>query len=330
MILTRGIGLATRTIRRLGSTLAFVEGQGGNITVASLASLTAASQIGNTISVLVAGSNASSIASQLPKDVVSKVFVAEDSSFDHNAAELITPLVSQVFLDQNFTHFVTPASTVGKNILPRLAAVIDRQPISEITAVKDASTFVRPIYAGNALQTVQTTEPQVLVSVRGTSFEPVKLEGSAAPPVELVTLKEAPASIAEFVNEQLLTSDKPDLGSATRVVSGGRGLKSKENFESLLNPLADKLGAAIGASRAAVDLGFVDNSLQVGQTGKVVAPELYIAVGLSGAIQHLAGMKDSKTIVAINKDEDAPIFSVADIGLVGDIFEVVPELTEKL
>lgn len=243
--------------------------------------------------------------------------------------ENFAPLLAENIKAGGFTHVVCAHSAFGKNIMPRVAALLDIQQISDITGVKDAQTFVRPIYAGNAIATVKTTQPTNIITVRGTAFPPVA-EGSSAASIEKAPVDPNAPQLMEWVQENLAKSERPDLATASKVVSGGRGLKDKENFDKYMPPLADALGAAIGASRAAVDAGFADNSLQVGQTGKVVAPQLYLAVGISGAIQHLAGMKDSKVIVAINKDADAPIFQVADVGLVADLFTVVPELTEKL
>ncbi|CDK25664.1 unnamed protein product [Kuraishia capsulata CBS 1993] len=331
MLGINGKRLAVVALRRLNSTLAFIETSGSTITPASFATLTAAKQIGNPITALVVGSKAAEAATSLKQvSALSKILVTADGRFDHLLPEDLSALVVDIVQkDSDITHVLTPASAVGKNFLPRVGALLDLQPISDITKVESKDTFVRPIYAGNALATVKSKDKVILVSIRGSSFAPVEL--SDAQEVEVVSVKAPEAgNKAEFVSEELITSERPDLGSAARVVSGGRGLKSKEQFAELIEPLASSLNAAIGASRAAVDSGFCDNSLQVGQTGKVVAPELYVAVGISGAIQHLAGMKDSKTIVAINKDEEAPIFSVADVGLVGDLFEVVPELTKKI
>lgn len=228
----------------------------------------------------------------------------------------------------NYTHVVAGHTAFGKSVLPRVAALLDSQQISDVTAIEDEKTFVRPIYAGNAIATVESTDAVKILTIRGTAFPAATPEGASTPIESGVDAKAEP--ISEWVSEDLAKSDRPDLSTASKVVSGGRGLKSKEEFDRIIFPLADALGAAVGASRAAVDSGYADNSLQVGQTGKVVAPQLYMAVGISGAIQHLAGMKDSKVIAAINKDPDAPIFQVADVGLVGDLFEKVPELTEKL
>lgn len=242
--------------------------------------------------------------------------------------ENYAPLLVENIKKGGFTHVVAAHTSFGKSVLPRVAALLDVQQISDITGIENENTFIRPIYAGNAIATVESTDPIKLVTIRGTAFAAAEAEGGSAAVEDGVDPKvESPT---EYVSENLAKSDRPDLGSASRVVSGGRGLKSKEDFDKIMLPLADALGAAVGASRAAVDSGYADNSLQVGQTGKVVAPELYLCAGISGAIQHLAGMKDSKVIAAINKDPDAPIFQVADVGLVGDLFEKVPELTEKL
>lgn len=287
--------------------------------------VSAASQIGGDITVLVAGENCAAVAEQAAKiDGVSKVISADNAAYGHQLAENIAALVVKLAAD--YSVIMTSASSVGKNFLPRVAALLDVEQISDISAVVAADTFQRPIYAGNAVETVKTTDATVVLTVRATSFDPAPLSGSAA--VEGCDIVED-LGISSFVSEELAKSDRPELASADIVVSGGRGMGSGENF-AIIEALADKLGAAIGASRAAVDAGFVPNDMQVGQTGKVVAPNLYIAVGISGAIQHIAGMKESKVIVAINKDEDAPIFQVADYGLVADLFDVVPELTGKL
>jgi electron transfer flavoprotein alpha subunit len=256
---------------------------------------------------------------------VSKVLVADGPAYEHALAEPVAALV--VALAPNYSHLMAAATAVGKNIMPRVAALLDAQPISDIAGIEDADTFVRPIYAGNALATVRSSDKVKVVTVRAASFDPVAPEGGQAP-IEAAPSAETP-SVSKFVSAELSKSERPELTAARVVISGGRGMQSGENF-NLIEPIADKLGAAVGASRAAVDAGFVPNDYQVGQTGKIVAPELYIAVGISGAIQHLAGMKDSKVIVAINKDEEAPIFQVADYGLVADLFKALPELAAEL
>ncbi len=287
--------------------------------------VTAAQQIGGDITVLVAGSNCGAAAEEAAKlSGVSKVIVADNAAYEHLLAENVSLLVAD--LGKDFTHILAPATSNGKNILPRVAALLDVAQISDIIAVESADTFKRPIYAGNAIATVQSEDAIKVITVRGTGFDAAAADGSAA--VEALDNAQN-AEKSAFVGEELAKSDRPELTAAKVVISGGRGMGNGENFE-LLNKVADKLGAAVGASRAAVDAGFVPNDMQVGQTGKIVAPELYIAVGISGAIQHLAGMKDSKVIVAINKDEEAPIFQVADYGLVGDLFAALPELEGKL
>lgn len=243
-------------------------------------------------------------------------------------AENYAPLLAENIKKGGYTHIIASHTAFGKNVLPRLAALLDSQQISDVIAIEGENTFVRPIYAGNAIATVESSDPIKLLTIRGTAFPPAEAAGGSAAVEDGVDPKAD--SPTEWISEDLTKSDRPDLATAGRVVSGGRGLKSKEEFDKVMLPLADALGAAVGASRAAVDDGYADNSLQVGQTGKVVAPQLYMAVGISGAIQHLAGMKDSKVIAAINKDADAPIFQVADVGLVGDLFQEVPKLTEKL
>jgi len=253
---------------------------------------------------------------------LSKVLVADAPGYDHDLAEPVAALL--VALAPNYSHILQAATAMGKNVLPRAAALLDVQVISDISGVVDADTFVRPIYAGNALATVKTADAKKVLTVRASSFDPVPAEGGSAA-IEAVSI--APAeSKSKYLGSELSKSERPELTAAKIIISGGRGMQNGENFTKLLDPIADKLGAAVGASRAAVDAGFVPNDYQVGQTGKIVAPDLYIAVGISGAIQHLAGMKDSKVIVAINKDEDAPIFQVADYGLVGDLFNILPEL----
>jgi electron transfer flavoprotein alpha subunit len=257
---------------------------------------------------------------------VAKVLHADAAHLSHDLAENVAPVAAKLMA--NYDAFVAPASTFGKNIAPRVAALLDVMQVSDIIGVEDSNTFVRPIYAGNAIATVRSNDAKKVITVRGTGFEKAAREGGGASVEQVDTGNDA--GISSFVGLEASESERPELTSARIIVSGGRAFGSSEQFHSLLDPLADKLGAAVGASRAAVDAGYAPNDYQVGQTGKIVAPEVYIAIGISGAIQHLAGMKDSKTIVAINKDEEAPIFQVADIGLVGDLFKIVPELTEKL
>ncbi|MCO6055242.1 FAD-binding protein [Pseudomonas sp. MOB-449] len=286
----------------------------------------AARNIGGDIHVLVAGQGAGAAAEAAAKIAgVSKVLVADHAAYAHQLPENIAPLVASVARD--FSHVLAPATTNGKNFLPRVAALLDVDQISEIIAVESADTFKRPIYAGNAIATVQSSAAVKVITVRSTGFDAAAAEGGSAAVEAVGTVSDAGKSA--FVGEELAKSDRPELTAAKIVVSGGRGMQNGDNFKHLY-ALADKLGAAVGASRAAVDAGFVPNDMQVGQTGKIVAPQLYIAVGISGAIQHLAGMKDSKVIVAINKDEEAPIFQVADYGLVADLFEAVPELEQAL
>ena len=291
---------------------------------ATAKTVTAASKLGP-VTVLCAGASAAAAAEEAAKiDGVSKVLVAEDPSLGHRLAETTASLI--VSLAGDYTHIVAPATTDAKNVLPRVAALLDVMVITDVSGIVDADTFERPIYAGNAIQTVKSKDPKKVISIRTTAFDAAGEQDPA--PIETVPVPENPG-LSEWVEDKVAASDRPELTSAKVVVSGGRGVGSKENF-ALIEALADKLGAAVGASRAAVDSGFAPNDWQVGQTGKVVAPDLYVAVGISGAIQHLAGMKDSKIIVAINKDEEAPIFQVADYGLVEDLFKAVPELTEKL
>ena len=289
---------------------------------ATLNTVTAASQIGGDIHVLVAGSNCSAAAQAAAQlQGVSTVKVADAAHYENQTAENLAALV--IANAAGYSHILAPATTFGKNLLPRVAALLDVAQISEITGVESADTFVRPIYAGNALATVKSADPVKVITVRSTAFEAANLNGSAA--IESIAAA-ADTAQSTLTHRELTKSERPELGAAKIIVSGGRGLGSGENYHKLLEPLADKLGAALGASRAAVDAGFVPNDYQVGQTGKIVAPQLYIAVGISGAIQHLAGMKESKVIVAINKDPDAPIFQVADYGLVADLFETIPAL----
>ena len=287
--------------------------------------VTAARKLGGDIHVLVAGEGAGAAAAAAATlDGVAKVIHVEGAAYGHRLAEPLTDLIHG--LAGGYEHFVFPGTTSGKNVAPRLAALLDVMLISDVTGVVSGDTFERPIYAGNAVQTVQSIDAKKVLTVRGASFEATGTQ--AAAPVETGAAG-ADAGLSAWIEDKVATSDRPELASARIVVSGGRGVGSEENF-ALIEALADKLGAAVGASRAAVDSGYAPNDLQVGQTGKVVAPDLYVAVGISGAIQHLAGMKDSKVIVAINKDEEAPIFQVADYGLVGDLFQIVPELTGKL
>jgi len=306
--------------------LVLAEHEGGHLKDATLAAVAAAARLGD-VHVLVAGSGIGAVAEQAAKiDGVSKVLVADDASLEHQLAENVAPLVAAQMAA--YDAFLAPATTTGKNIAPRVAALLDVMQISDILSVEDADTFTRPIYAGNGIATVRSSDAKKVITVRGTAFPKAPADGGSAS-IEPVG-GAADAGVSSFVGAEIAHSERPELTSAKIIVSGGRALGSSEQFHALIDPLADKLGAAVGASRAAVDAGYAPNDYQVGQTGKIVAPELYVAVGISGAIQHLAGMKDSKTIVAINKDEDAPIFQVADLGLVGDLFKLVPELTEKL
>jgi electron transfer flavoprotein alpha subunit len=285
----------------------------------------AASQIDGSIDVLVAGHDCAAVAQAAASiSGVTRVLVADASCYEYQLAENISALV--VELADGYSHILAAATTTGKNFMPRVAALKDVTQISDIIAVESADTFVRPIYAGNAIATVQSSDTLKVITVRASAFDAASL-GCAAPIETLTQLHDA--GLSSFVNAELTVSERPELTAASVIISGGRGMQNGENF-ALLNGIADKLGAAIGASRAAVDAGFVPNDMQVGQTGKIVAPQLYIAVGISGAIQHLAGMKDSKVIVAINKDEEAPIFQIADYGLVGDLFDILPELEAAL
>jgi len=315
---------------RLQSTLVIAEHDNTKLNPVTLHAVTAAKQIGGDVTCIVAGKSCAGAAEELSKvSGVSKVLVAESPALEGMLPERLVPLLLACQEKMPFTHIIAGASSLGKSLLPRLAAKLDVAPVSDIIEVKSADTFVRTIYAGNALQTVKSEDAVKVVSVRSTAFEAAGSEGSAG--TETMALPDGVTSdtSSSFVAQRLSKSDRPDLASAKNVISGGRGLKSGENFE-MLYALADKMNGAVGASRAAVDAGYVANDLQIGQTGKIVAPELYVAVGISGAIQHLAGMKDSKTIVAINKDPEAPIFQVADLGLVADLFKAVPEMTEKL
>jgi len=306
--------------------LLLVEHDGAAVRDATLPAVTAATKLGE-VHALVAGSNVGPVGSEAAKIAgVARVLVADAAHLDHDLAENVAPVAASLM--EGYDAFVAPATTFGKNIAPRVAALIDVMQVGDIISVEDANTFTRPIYAGNAIATVRSNDAKKVITVRGTAFEKASREGGSAS-VESIDAGED-AGNARFVGIEASKSDRPELTSAKVIVSGGRAFGSSDQFHSLLDPLADKLGAAVGASRAAVDAGYAPNDYQVGQTGKIVAPEVYVAIGISGAIQHLAGMKDSKTIVAINKDEEAPIFQVADIGLVGDLFKIVPELTDKL
>ena len=305
--------------------LVIAEHDNSSLKPATLNTVTAASEIGGDIDILVAGSGCQAVADAAAQIAgVQKVILADHTCYEHQIAESMAPLIAE--LGKSYSHILAAATTGGKNFLPRAAALLDVDQISDIIEVKSADTFVRPIYAGNALATVQTEDAIKVITVRTTAFAEAEQGGSAS--VEASDFV-AEQTMATFIEEQLSESERPELTAAKVISSGGRGMQNGENFV-LLEKVADKLGAAIGASRAAVDAGFVPNDYQVGQTGKIVAPELYIAVGISGAIQHLAGMKDSKVIVAINKDEEAPIFQVADYGLVADLFKVLPELEQAL
>ena len=308
------------------SVLVLAEHDNASIKDATRVAVTAAGKLGGDVHVLVAGQGAQGAADAAAKIAgVSKVLLADDAAYANGLSENVAPLIEGLMA--NYNALVAPATTSAKNIAPRVAAKLDTQQISEITGIVDASTFERPIYAGNASATVQSGDAKKVITVRGTAFEKAGDGGSAS--VEAVS-GSGDAGLSSFVGAEIAKLERPELTSAKIIVSGGRALKDSDTFQQTIFPLADKLGAAVGASRAAVDAGYVPNDYQVGQTGKIVAPELYVAIGISGAIQHLAGMKDSKIIVAINKDEDAPIFQVADLGLVGDLFTIVPELTQKL
>lgn len=307
------------------TSLVLLEFDASGIKQPSRSAVAAAIALGE-VHALVAGADvgaAAAAAAKIPG--VSKVIQADNAALDHAMAEPTAALLVQ--LAPNYSHLLAATTAVGKNVMPRVAALLDVQPISDIAAVVDQDTFVRPIYAGNGMATVKSADPKKVITVRAASFDPVAADGGNAT-IESVTVGETPM-LSKFVSAELSKSERPELTAARVVISGGRGMQSGENFK-LIEPIADKLGAAVGASRAAVDAGFVPNEFQVGQTGKIVAPELYVAVGISGAIQHLAGMKDSKVIVAINKDEEAPIFQVADYGLVADLFTALPELAAEL
>ena len=308
------------------SVLIIAEHDNATLKPATLHTVTAAQKIGGDIHILVAGQGVDGAAAAAAKvGGVSKVLKADDAAYAHQLAENVAKLI--VALAPNYSHVLAAATVNGKNFMPRAAALLDVQQISEISGVESADTFVRPTYAGNAMTTVQSSDKIKIITVRATAFDLAPSEGGSAA-IENVS-GGGDAGLSKFIGQEVQKTERPELTSARVVVSGGRGMQSGDNFK-LLEAVADKLGAAVGASRAAVDAGYAPNDYQVGQTGKIVAPQVYIAIGISGAIQHLAGMKDSKVIVAINKDEEAPIFQVADIGLVGDLFKIVPELTEKL
>jgi len=308
------------------STLGIAEHDNTNLKPATLNTVAAANAIGGAVHILVAGNACQSVADEAAAiDGVEKVILADDSAYENQLAESTSNLIKSIAND--YSHIFAPATTFGKNVLPRLSALLDVQQISEITEVVSEDTFKRPIYAGSCIATVKSSDSTKVITVRATAFDPANASGGSAS-IESISA-DGVSDLSSFVNEEIAQSDRPELTAASIVISGGRGMQSGDNFH-LLETIADKLGAAVGASRAAVDAGFVPNDYQVGQTGKIVAPDLYIAVGISGAIQHLAGMKDSKVIVAINKDEDAPIFQVADYGLVADLFNALPELAEQL
>ncbi|MEE4146447.1 MAG: FAD-binding protein [Halieaceae bacterium] len=308
------------------STLVIAEHDNSSLKVATLNAVAAAQAMGAGIDILVAGANCGGAAEAAAKVAgVGKVLVADNAAYEHQLAENVSLLIAEV--GAAYDNIIAPATSNCKNTMPRVAALLDVAQISEVTSIESADTFKRPIYAGNVIATVKSTDAKKVITVRTTAYDAAPAEGGSAT-IEAVTAVHD-AGLSSFVGEEVAVSDRPELTSAKIVISGGRGMQNGENFK-LLDGIADKLGAAIGASRAAVDAGFVPNDMQVGQTGKIVAPDLYIAVGISGAIQHLAGMKDSKVIVAINKDEDAPIFQVADYGLVADLFNALPELEAKL
>ena len=307
-------------------TLVWVEHDNVTLKDPTLPVVTAAAKLGE-VHLIVAGQNCAAVAAEAALIAgVGKVHVADDAAYANALAENVAPLIAQLM--GHHDAFLAPATSVGKNIAPRVAALLDVMQISDILSVEGPDTFTRPIYAGNGIATVQTSDPKLVITVRGTAFDKAERTGGTGTIEAVATTGDS--GLSSFVGSEIAKSERPELTSAKIIVSGGRALQNAENFHSLIEPLADKLGAGVGASRAAVDAGYVPNDYQVGQTGKIVAPEVYIAIGISGAIQHLAGMKDSKVIVAINKDDDAPIFQVADVGLVGDLFKIVPELTSKL
>ena len=310
----------------MAQVLVWAEHEGGQLKDATLSAVTAAAKLG-AVHVLVAGSGVDGVAAAAAQIAgVAKVLKADDAAYVHALAENVAPLITGLMAD--YDAFVAPATTTGKNIAPRVAALLDVAQVSEILSVEGPKSFTRPIYAGNAIATVESSDAKLVITARGPAFAKAEAAGGSAAIEAVATTGDA--GLSSFVGAEIAKSERPELTSAKVIVSGGRALKDAETFAATILPLAEKLGAAVGASRAAVDAGYVPNDYQVGQTGKIVAPEVYIAVGISGAIQHLAGMKDSKTIIAINKDEDAPIFQVADIGLVADLFNAVPELVGKV
>jgi len=312
-----------------GSALVLGEHDEKNLHESTLHAITAARQVADNVSVLIAGQSCQLVANQAAQvSGVTSVLVSENAALAHFVAENVTNLLFHLQKEKNFQYIISGASSIGKNILPRLAAKLSIQPISDVIKIESADTFVRPIYAGNALATFKSSDAVKVLTIRGTAFEKAKKTDRAVP-ISRYECQSVDAGLTKWVNDDSTVSGRPSLTSARVVVSGGRALKSGENFK-MLEELADKLKGAVGASRAAVDAGYVPNDMQVGQTGKVVAPDIYLAVGISGAIQHLAGMKDSKIIVAINKDPDAPIFQVADYGLVGDLFQIIPQLNQRI
>ena len=307
-------------------TLVWVEHDNAVLKDPTLPVVTAAASLGD-VDLLVAGQGCAAVADAAAKIAgVGTVYLADDAAYAHALAENVAPLVVSLMADHGA--FLAPATSIGKNVAPRVAALLDVMQISDILSVEGPDTFTRPIYAGNGIATVKSSDAKLVITVRGTAFAKAATSGGSGTVSPVAA--QADSGLASFVGSEIAKSERPELTSAKIIVSGGRALQNSENFHNLIEPLADKLGAGVGASRAAVDAGYVPNDYQVGQTGKIVAPEVYLAVGISGAIQHLAGMKDSKVIIAINKDEDAPIFQVADVGLVGDLFKIVPELTSKL
>lgn len=315
----------------LASTLVFLEHKKGVFNAAALSALTAAQQIGGDVDgfVVAKEGEVKDVADKASKLAgLKKVHFSKHDEFANHLSEPLAPLLKKLVEDKSYTHVCTGHTAVGRDIFPRMAALLDTSQVSDIIAIEGEDVFVRPIYAGNAIATIKSTDKVKVFTVRGTAFDAAATDGGSASTEEYSA--DGVETMTKFIEEKVSESSRPDLATAPRVVSGGRALKSAENFVKYIEPLADQLNAAVGASRAAVDAGYADNALQVGQTGKIIAPELYMAIGISGAIQHLAGMKDSKTIVAINKDADAPIFQVADLGLVADLYEAVPEMLEKL